>query len=143
MKLHIITIGAPKLAYAKQGWQEYLQRLSHYHHVRITHIADKHAYDASKILETADKSYRVVLEIKGKNLSSPELAKFLEQRAQEGREVSFIIGGPEGLPPEVIAKADFLWSFSQLTFPHDLAMVILLESLYRASTISAGIPYHK
>jgi 23S rRNA (pseudouridine1915-N3)-methyltransferase len=143
VKLHIITVGHPKLAYAKSGWEEYFGRLKHYHTVRITHLDDKKAYDAAAILETAGKAYKVGLIIDGKNLSSPELATFLEQRAQEGREVCFIIGGPEGLPAAVQEKMDLAWSFSRLTFPHDLAMVILLEALYRASTISAGHPYHK
>lgn len=131
------------MAYAKQGWAEYLQRLGRYHTVRTTHITDKYAYDAAKILAATEKSYKVVLEIEGKNLSSPELAAFLEQRAQEGREVSFVIGGPEGLPAAVRQAADLQWSFSRLTLPHDLAMVVLLEALYRATTISAGHPYHK
>jgi 23S rRNA (pseudouridine1915-N3)-methyltransferase len=53
------------------------------------------------------------------------------------------VGGPEGLPQAVIDQADLAWSLSKLTLPHDLAMVVLLEALYRASTISAGQPYHK
>ena len=61
---------------------------------------------------------------------------------QAGREVAFLVGGPDGLPAEVIAASDLLLSFSRLTFPHDLAMVILAETLYRASTIAAGQPYH-
>ena len=142
MKLHIITIGTPKLSYAKQGWEEYFGRLKHFHDLRVTHISDKQN-NTMKILETAGNSFRVVLVIEGNQLSSPELASFLEKRAQEGREVCFIIGGPEGLPEEVIEKSDYKLSFSKLTFPHDLAMVVLLEALYRASTINAGLPYHK
>jgi 23S rRNA (pseudouridine1915-N3)-methyltransferase len=142
MKLHVITVGQPKLTYAQVGWEEYWNRLRHYHDVRVTHIADKRN-DALHILEAAGQSYKIVLVIKGQQFSSPQLAQFLDKRAQEGREVSFIIGGPEGLPPEVIQSADFTWSFSELTFPHDLAMVILLETLYRASTINASHPYHK
>lgn len=143
MKLHIVTIGRPKLAFAKAGWDEYLPRLQRLHSVRVTHLADKFAYDARKIRETTAGTYTVALEITGKNLSSPELAAFLQARELEAREVSFIIGGPEGLPQEIRDQADFQWSFSNLTLPHDLAMVVLLESLYRASTINAGLPYHK
>lgn len=143
MKLHIITVGAPKLAYAKAGWQEYLGRLQHFHQIRVTHIADKWAYDSKHILEAAGKAYTVGLIIEGKQLDSPELAHFLEQRSFEGRELCFLIGGPEGLPLAVQDQVDMAWGFSKLTFPHDLAMVILLEALYRASTINAGQPYHK
>ena len=70
----------------------------------------------------------------------PELADFLEKRALDGRENCFIIGGPEGLPQEVSDQSDFQWGLARLTFPHDLAMVVLLEALYRASTIAAGQP---
>jgi len=143
MKLHIVTVGEPKLAYAQVGWQEYLKRLQHYHSVRVTHIANKWAYDATHILQATGNTYTIALVIEGRQFSSPELADLLEKRAIEGREVCCVIGGPEGLPPEVMKQADLQWSFSKLTFPHDLAMLILLEALYRASTITAGLPYHK
>ena len=143
MKLHIVTVGQPKLAYAKQGWQEYLGRLQRIHTVRTTHIADKYAYDSKKIRETTQGTYVVALEIMGKNLSSDRLADFLRTRELEAREVSFVVGGPEGLPQDIRNSADFQWSFSNLTLPHDLAMVLLLEALYRASTINTGLPYHK
>jgi Uncharacterized conserved protein len=143
MKLHVITVGEPKLAYAKAGWEEYLKRLQHYHSVRVTHIPDKWAYDAAYIQQTAGNAYKVALVIDGKQFTSPELAAMLDKRALDAREICFMIGGPEGLPQQVISQADLQWGFSKLTFPHDLAMVVLLESLYRASTISAGIPYHK
>jgi 23S rRNA (pseudouridine1915-N3)-methyltransferase len=142
VKLHIITIGKPKLDYAQSGWQEYIQRLKHYHHLRLTQIADKHN-DATHILRAAAESYKVTLLIEGQYFNSLELAQFLEVRSQKSKEVSFIIGGPEGLPAEVIKAADLNWSLSALTFPHDLAMVIVLEALYRASTISNGSKYHK
>ncbi len=143
MKLHLVTVGEPKLAYAKAGWQEYLSRLKHYHAVRVTHIPDKYAYDSAYLLQTCGNSYKVMLVVGGKAMSSPDLAAFLDKRALEGREICFIIGGPEGLPTPVIASADLQWSLSELTLPHDLAMVVVAEALYRASTITAGHPYHK
>lgn len=142
MKLHIVTIGKPRLGYAQKGWEEYWQRLQRFHTMRVTHIADKHD-DAAHILEAAGTAYKVVLEIEGRQFTSPELAQFLERQAQTGREVCFIIGGPEGLPADVRAGADLQWSLGKHTLPHDLAMVVSLEAIYRASTISAGLPYHK
>ncbi len=142
MKIHIVTVGQPKLAYAKAGWDEYLKRLQHMHSVRVTHIADKQN-DSAHLLQAAGSAHLVALIIDGPQLTSPELAAFLEKRAQAGQELCFMIGGPEGLPADVINRAQTTLSFSKLTFPHDLAMVILLETLYRASTISAGHPYHK
>lgn len=142
MKIHIITVGSPKLAYAKLGWEEYLSRLRHYHSVRVTHIADKQN-DEKRLLEAAGKAYKVVLAINAPELSSTELAKFVSGKALDGVEVCFLIGGPDGLPKEVIDASDKQWGFSRLTFPHDLAMVILVEALYRASTINDGLPYHR
>lgn len=143
MKLHVITVGKPKLAYAVHGWDEYVPRLERYYNLRVTHIADKHAYNAEQILKAAGSSYKVALEVSSKQLTSEELAEFLTKRELEAHEVSFIIGGPEGLPQAVKGQADFLWSLSKLTLPHDLAMVVLLETLYRSTTINAGRPYHK
>lgn len=143
MKIHLVTIGKPKLQYAQAAWQVYVPRLQRMHTVRLTQLADKYAYDAPKILETLAGTYIVVLEITGSSLSSPVLAEFLKQRELAAQEVSFVIGGPEGLPQVVIDKANYRWSLGDLTLPHDLAMVVAAEALYRASTINAGLPYHK
>ncbi len=143
MKLHIVTVGKPKLAYAKLGFDEYLSRLQRLHSVRLTQLADKYAYDADKLAETVQGTYVVALEITGESPTSEQLAQFLKTRELEAREVSFLIGGPEGLPEIIRAKADYRWSLGHHTLPHDLAMVVTTEALYRASTINAGLPYHK
>lgn len=142
MKINIITIGAPKLDYAKAGWKEYTDRLQHYHQFRATHIADKNN-DAPHILSAAKGGVLIALTIDGPQLSSHELAAFLEQQAQRGQELHFVIGGPDGLPAEVIQAAAKELGLGTLTFPHDLAMVILAEALYRASTINSNQPYHR
>ena len=103
MKLHFITIGTPKLDYAKLGWEEYIKRLKHYHQLRVTHLADKHN-DATHLLEAAGTSFKIVLVIKGNELSSEQLASFLDKHAGQGRELSFLIGGPEGLPTAIMNK---------------------------------------
>ncbi|HSX30839.1 MAG TPA: 23S rRNA (pseudouridine(1915)-N(3))-methyltransferase RlmH [Candidatus Saccharimonadales bacterium] len=143
MRIHLVTIGKPKLAYAQAGWTEYLVRLQRLHTVRITQLADKYADDLAKIRETTAGTYVVALEIGGDMLDSHQLADFLRNRELEAREVSFVIGGPNGLPQTTRDAADYRWSLSHLTLPHDLAMVVTLEALYRASTISLNLPYHK
>jgi len=143
MKIQIVTVGKPKLDYAKQGFEEYFTRFSRLHTVRHTVIADKYAYDAGHIMEVTKGTVRVILEITGVEYTSEQLADFLQKRELESREVSFIIGGPEGLPQAVRDTADYRWSLGRLTLPHDLAMVVTLEALYRASTINAHLPYHK
>jgi 23S rRNA (pseudouridine1915-N3)-methyltransferase len=143
MKIHLVTVGKPKLAYAAMGWDEYLTRLQRLHTVRVTQLADKFAYDAAKFAEATARTTVVALEITGQQYTSEELAQFLQTRELEAKEISFVIGGPEGLPAETRQAAHYRWSLSKLTLPHDLAMVVALEALYRASTISAGLPYHK
>jgi len=142
MKIHIITIGKPKLAYAQTGLAEYLGRLKHFHQLKVTHLNDR-LNDTDHILTAAGSAYIVSLVIEGKSLSSGQLATFLNDRALDGREICFIIGGPDGLPDEVKQTSQLQWSMSDLTLPHDLAMVVLAETLYRSSTINAGLPYHR
>jgi len=143
MKITLITVGKPKLDYAKRGFEEYFTRFSRLHTVRHVIIPDKHAYDTPYIKDATKGTTRVVLEIEGKEYTSEQLAEFLTKRELESREISIIIGGPEGLPDEIRATADYQWSLGRLTLPHDLAMVVTLEALYRASTINAHLPYHK
>src|SRR5438270_11387631 len=114
MKLHIVTVGKPKHLFAVEGWNEYLKRLQHYHNVQTTHIPDKHN-DSEHLLTATEGSYRIGLVIEGRQLSSPELAQLLEQRALDGKALSFIIGGPDGLPPAVQETHDYRWSFGKLT----------------------------
>lgn len=143
MRIHLVTVGRPKLSYAKDGWEEYFGRLKHYHTLRVTHVPDKSAYDTTFLQQTIGSAYSISLVIDGTQYTSHELAMFLEKRSLDGREVCFVIGGPEGLPQAIIDASDMRLGLSRLTFPHDLAMVVLVEALYRASTISAGQPYHK
>jgi len=142
MKLQIITIGEPKLPFAKIGFGEYIKRLGAYHTVSVEHLRD--SVDDTKILHVIDNTFCVVLDEKGKELTSRNLAKFLNDKAIESiGKMCFVVGGPDGHSEVVKEKADLLWSFGQMTLPHDLAMVVLSEALYRASTINANHPYHR
>ncbi len=143
MKIHFITIGRPKLEYARLGWDEYTARLSRLHQLKVGHVPDKYAYDAGKIAEYQAGTYKVVLDIEAKEFSSQDLAKKLVDLEMMSKEISFLIGGPDGLPNEIRQSADMLWSLGKLTLPHDLAMVVALEAIYRASTINANLPYHR
>ena len=142
MKLHIITIGEPKLAYARLGWQEYLTRLQRLHTVTVTHISDK-LNTPKHILGVIDTSFLVALDENGSELTSQGLSDFLQKQQLTSKTISCIIGGADGLPLEVLKRADYTLSLGRLTLPHDLAMVVLLEALYRASTIASGHPYHR
>jgi 23S rRNA (pseudouridine1915-N3)-methyltransferase len=89
------------------------------------------------------RAFVVALQVTGKAMTSEQLAKFIETRARDGRDVVFLIGGPDGIAPELDAKADLRWSLSALTLPHGLARVIVAEALYRAVSIVKGHPYHR
>lgn len=88
-------------------------------------------------------SYLVALEVTGKAVSTPDLAKQIESLGFDGRNLCLLIGGPDGLSARCRAAADTLWSLSALTLPHPLVRVILAEQLYRAHSILKGHPYHR
>lgn len=145
MKLHLITVGAPRLAYARLGWDEYAARLARFHKVRVTRVPNSAPQrEGGAILRAAANAPLVALDPRGEQLGSEALAAFLERLALGGTgELAFCVGGPDGLTEEVRTRAHTLWSLSRLTFPHDLAMVVMLEALYRASSINKGEPYHR
>ena len=142
MKIQIITIGEPKGEY-KKIFDEYLKRLGGFVDVEFFPIKeDKNS--TKKILKLVEKSFVVLLDEKGREFSSKELANLLEKKELESvGKISFLIGGPDGHKEEVRKSKDFEISFSKLTFPHDLAMVILVETLYRSFSIIKNHPYHR
>ena len=94
--------------------------------------------------QVRDGSFVIALAIEGKMMSSEELAQKMDRLAVEGTsQITFIIGGSLGLSRKVLERADFLLSFSKMTFPHQLMRVILLEQIYRSYRIITGQPYHK
>lgn len=143
MKLHIISVGKPKLEYAILGFNKYLGRLRRYHDVRTSHVNDKFGNDGHKILSLAGSdAVKIGLDVSGQEFSSLELASLLDRLQVETKETAWFIGGPDGLPDYLKANCDQTISLSKLTFPHDLALLILLETLYRASSINSGSKYH-
>lgn len=143
MKLLLLTIGKPKLAYAAAGIGEYLGRLRGL--VEWTPLkAGTPDEEAARLLAASTGCLRVVLDERGKSPTSRELAAqwtAWEHRAVQ--KVAFLIGGADGHGPAVKAAADWTWSLSPLTLQHELAAVVVLEQLYRAHTLRAGHPYHR
>ena len=101
-------------------------------------------YTASMVEEEI-RRYAKVLEavVKLSELSTRELAAWLKSRMQEGEDLAFVIGGPDGLAQEVLARSNLRWSLSRLTLPHALVRVLLVEQLYRAHSILTHHPYHR
>ena len=99
--------------------------------------------EGEQMLAAIPKGNRIVtLEVTGKPWDTPTLAKQLDNWKMDGRDVSLLIGGPEGLAPECIATSEQKWSLSALTLPHPLVRIILTESLYRAWSVTQNHPYH-
>lgn len=159
MKITILTVGKIKEKYLKDAIAEYSKRLSKYCKLEIIEVADEKTPDqASEVVEESirnkegerllkyikDDAYVITLEIKGKLLTSEELADKINKLGISGTShIIFVIGGSIGLGKEVLQRSDYALSFSKMTFPHQLMRVILLEQVYRSYRIIQGEPYHK
>jgi len=142
MKLKIITVGKPSNEYSKI-FDEFVKRSSRFTSLQTEHIKEDKNTE-KKIIKKIGKSFCILLDEKGNEFTSQELADFFAKKDNQSiAEISLVIGGPNGHTDNVRARGDFVWSLSKLTFPHDLAQVVLVESIYRALTINAGHPYHR
>ncbi|RMG08035.1 MAG: 23S rRNA (pseudouridine(1915)-N(3))-methyltransferase RlmH [Acidobacteria bacterium] len=147
MKFRFIWIGKTR----NKNWlalqEEYLRRLLHFVKVEVLELKESNDkfQESKQITENLNqKNFVVLLDEKGKMLSSVELARQIEKWQVSGtKEITFVIGGAEGVTSEVAQRANFSLSLSVLTFTHEMARVILLEQLYRAYTIMKGYPYQK
>ena len=143
--IKIICVGKIKEKFYRDAIEEYIKRLSKYHKVNIIEVADSNIKtEAVEILKKIDpKDYIVTMEIEGKQLSSIELSNFIDKTFLTHSNITFIIGGSDGLSEEIKHKSDYKLSFSNLTFPHQLFRVILLEQIYRSFKILNNETYHK
>ena len=149
--IRIIAVGSIKEDYWNGAVKEYVKRLSPYTKLEIVQVPDEKCdektkkKEAEKILKAMkDSEYVITLEIRGKRLSSEAFSKKIEELALTGHpDIAFVIGGSLGLDESVLKRSDFALSFSDMTFPHQLMRVILLEQIYRAYKILKHEPYHK
>ena len=132
MKLQLLFIGKPRNREANLLAQEYAGRIKHYCQFEMVQLKDE------KAAASYSRVWKVVLDPAGEQMTSRELASFLEKN---NRNVAFFVGGAEGFSDEFRAGADRLISLSKMTLPHELARVILAEQIYRAFTILRGHPY--
>ena len=159
MNISILAVGKLKEDYLKAAVREYEKRLSRYASVRIIELEDEKCAENAgekertlikekegmRILSAIREKDRVIaLAILGESFSSEKMAERLGKFMNNGQtDLVFVIGGSLGLSDEVLKRADERWSFSQLTFPHQLVRVILLEQIYRSFRILKNEPYHK
>lgn len=155
MKILLYSIGKPHEPYVKVGIQDFTNRIAKYFTIEWVIIAPpKNAAVLSDIdLKKAEAiiiqnhlqkdDFLVLLDERGKNISSPELANVIQQRANEStKRLVFLIGGAFGVDETVFKRANFTWSLSKLVFPHMLVRLILAEQVYRACSILRNEKYH-
>ena len=145
MRVRIVAIGTRMPAWVTTAYEDYTRRLRGSLRIDLDElpVGRGKADEQKRLLERVGDDYVVALDEHGKPRTTLELAKWLDERIQDGRNLSFVIGGPDGLGPEILAKASFRWSLSPLTFPHAMVRVILAEQLYRAHSVLHNHPYHR
>jgi 23S rRNA (pseudouridine1915-N3)-methyltransferase len=155
MLLRLIAAGNRMPDWVNAGFDDYAGRLTQEYRLELKEIPlgqrsgsasaqQAIAREGERMMAALPpKAFIVALQVKGKSLSSEQLAEFLQARSRDGRDIAFLIGGPDGIAPELDAKADLRWSLTALTVPHALARVVVAEALYRAVTIVKGHPYHR
>lgn len=146
MHMRIIVAGKPALAYAKGGVDEYLKRLSRIAWCGLEHVkAGSGAEVSARLLERSQGCFRVALDERGESLTSRGLADKLEALERRGdvKTLAFLVGAADGHSAGLRAACDWVLTLSALTLQHELALVVLLEQLYRVASLRAGSPYHR
>jgi len=155
MQLLVAAVGQRMPNWVNEAWTEYARRMPPGLKLSLREItlakrgknADTKrltAVESKALLQAMPARARVIaLDVKGRAWSTEKLAAQMEHWMGDGRDVGFMIGGPEGIDPAVLQKADERWSLGPLTLPHPLVRVVLAEQLYRAWTITQNHPYHR
>ncbi len=155
MRIRLIAVGSKMPAWVEAGFSEYAKRLPGDFKLELVEIAlnkrgkncdlarlqKKEGEQMLAAIGAQDKV--IALEVLGEPWSTEQLAENLGSWAMEGGNISLLVGGPEGLAPAAVARADLKWSLSPLTLPHPLVRVLLAEQIYRAWSIIQNHPYHK
>lgn len=137
MKIHLFYVGKPRDEHANSLADEYVRRIGRFARMEMREIHPER-FDPWQKHPSASK---ILLDPAGKRLDSPAFSQFISRSESEGRDLLFIVGGAEGHPPGWRERANMLLSLSAMTFPHELARVMLAEQLYRAFTMLRGHPY--
>jgi 23S rRNA (pseudouridine1915-N3)-methyltransferase len=155
MKIQLIAVGTKMPDWVEKGYLEYARRFPKDMQLELLEInAGKRGKNADikrilkkegeLTLEAIPKGNKIVtLEVTGKSWTTEQLAEEMVKWQHDGRNISLLIGGPEGLAPECIEQSEQRWSLSALTLPHPLVRIIVAESLYRAYTLTINHPYHR
>lgn len=155
MRLQLLAIGTRMPSWVNEAYRDYADRLPAECRLELREIAMPKRHRSSKVealkaREAEDllgavpkANWVIALDARGKSLTTEALADQLDKWLQSGRDVSLLVGGPDGLDAQVRQSADWSWSLSPLTFPHPLVRVVVAEQLYRAWSLLHGHPYHR
>ena len=143
--IKIICVGKIKESFYRDAIMEYKKRLDKYHKVEIIEVMDSNINQEKELIlkKIRDRDYIITMEIDGKELDSIEFADFIDKSLIRNSNITFIIGGSNGLHDDIKKLSNYALSFSKMTFPHQLFRVILLEQIYRAFKIIHNESYHK
>ena len=155
MKITLCSIGKPHDAHLKQAIEDFTKRITNYFPVEwqvipppknagILSELDLKKAEANSFLQSLSKDdFLILLDERGKNISSPDVANLLQQRANEStKRIVFLIGGAFGVDEQIFSRANFTWSLSKLVFPHMIVRLVLAEQVYRACSILRNEKYH-
>lgn len=155
MRIHLLAVGERPDDWVEQGYREFARRLPPECALRLTEVPagrrSKNA-DIARLVEREGErllaavpagALAIALDVRGVSWSTAQLAGRLAQWLQDGRDVALLVGGPDGLAPACLERAELRWSLSPLTLPHALVRVIVAEQIYRAWSICRGHPYHR
>jgi 23S rRNA (pseudouridine1915-N3)-methyltransferase len=155
VKCRLIAAGTRLPEWVNTGFEEYRKRLRtplvlELHEISVaTRSAGENTQravqreGADMLAALTQDDYVVALEITGKSMNTGQLSTWLQERLRDARPLALLIGGPDGLAPAVLERADQRWSLSPLTLPHGLVRVVVAEQIYRAMSLMAGHPYHR
>lgn len=155
MKLALLAVGTRMPGWVEEGFAEYQKRMPREARIELVEVRPEKrdggktaeqamATEAARITAALPKNcLRVALDERGKSFTSLQLADRLKEWLGSGRDVALIVGGADGLAPEIKHECDLLWSLSPLTLPHPVVRIVLAEQLYRAMSILQNHPYHR
>lgn len=155
MKLKIVAVGTRMPKWVEEGYQDFSQRIRPMQNLELIEVPlakrNKTADVARWKSEEADSiekqlkgnEKRIVLDVKGRPFSTPKLAQFIEKWQMEAQDVAILIGGPDGLDQRFLTSDYQVISLSELTMPHPLVRLVLIEQIYRALAINSNHPYHR
>ncbi len=152
MKIKIISIGNKMPAWINEAFDSYMSKLDRDFTIQLIEIKPQKKFDSieqkklsesEKILSHVDKEFLIVLDEKGLQFSSQELAQKLKHWSEHFKHITFVIGGADGIHEDILHKANLTWSLSKSTFPHAFVRVLITEQLYRAHSILENHPYHR